>query len=135
MAQQLAWPITDTWLAILIALGSTLPIAWRRTRPLLAALLGTLVWFIPTDGFVAVGYLAAFVLFYSAAAYAVSLPKVLALALYGVAVGIFEAWRADLGTGEYMGAITAVVLPTLAGRLVRHHREQAEQLRALTAEL
>jgi signal transduction histidine kinase len=34
-----------------------------------------------------------------------------------------------------MGAITAVVLPTLAGRLVRHHREQAESLRALTAEL
>ena len=62
-------PITNTPVAILIALGVTLPIALRRTRPLLAAFLGTLPWFIPTDGYVIVGYVAIFVLMYSVAAY------------------------------------------------------------------
>jgi signal transduction histidine kinase len=135
VAQQLAWPIAATPLAVAIALASTLPIALRRSHPLGAAFLSTLPWFIPTDGYVAVGYVAVFVLFYSAAAYTASLPRVLALAAYAVAVGLFVAWHNDETTGEYMGAVTAVVLPVLAGRLVREHREQAEQLRALTAEL
>ena len=58
-----------------------------------AAFLGTLPWFVPTDGYVAVGYVAVFVLFYSAAAYATSLPKVIALSAYAVALGLFGAWR------------------------------------------
>jgi signal transduction histidine kinase len=122
-------------LAIAIALGVTLPIALRRTRPILAAFLGTLPWFIPTDGYVIVGYVAVFVLFYSVAAYVPSFARVALIATYTVAVGLFGAWRNDEHTGEYVGAVTAVLLPVLAGRLVRHHRRQTQQLEQLTAEL
>ena len=122
-------------LSIAIALGVTLPIALRRTRPLLAAFLGTLPWFIETDGYVIVGYVAVFVLFYSAAAYVPSLTRVALIAAYTIALGLFGAWRAGEHTGEYVGAVTAVVLPVLAGRLVRHHRAQTHQLQQLTAEL
>ena len=122
-------------MAILIALGVTLPIALRRSRPLLAAFLGTLPWLIPTDGYVVVGYVAIFVLIYSVAAYVASALRVGLIAAYIIALGLVGAWRDDEKTGEYVGAVTAVVLPVLAGRLVRHHRAQTHQLRELTKEL
>ena len=128
-------PIAATPLAIAIALGVTLPIALRRTRPLLAAFLGTLPWFIPTDGYVIVGYVAIFVLMYSVAAYVDSPLRVGLISAYIIAIGLGGAYLNDETTGEYVGAVTAVLLPVLAGRLVRHHREQTEQLRELTAEL
>ena len=58
---------------VAIALVSTLPIALRRSHPRGAAVIGTLPWCVPTDGYVVVGFVAAFVLFYSAAAYTASL--------------------------------------------------------------
>ena len=85
-------PIAATPLAIAIALGVTLPIALRRTRPLLAAFLGTLPWFIPTDGYVIVGYVAIFVLMYSVAAYVVSPLRVVLISAYIIAIGLGGAF-------------------------------------------
>ena len=128
-------PIAATPVAILIALGVTLPIALRRSRPLLAAFLGTLPWYIPTDGYVIVGYVAIFVLMYSVAAYVESALRVGLISAYIIALGLGGAYLNDETTGEYVGAVTAVLLPVLAGRLVRDHRAQTHQLRELTKEL
>src|SRR4029079_10679534 len=53
VAQVLISPIADpVALGVVIALGSTLPLAWRRTYPAAAALAGTAIWIVPSDGFV-----------------------------------------------------------------------------------
>jgi signal transduction histidine kinase len=133
VAQVLVWPIFDPpVVGVAIALASTLPIALRRTHPALAAFLGVLPWFVPTDGYVVLGYVAAFVLFYSLAAYG---RHVVLVAAFGVAVAVLNSWLNHEVPGEYAGAVTAVVLPALAGRLVRHQRAQTERLRKLSAEL
>ena len=76
VAQVLVWPIAWRPLGVAIALVSTLPIAWRVTHPAAAAVVGTLPWCVPTDGYVFVGFVAAFVLFYSLGAYVGDLRRV-----------------------------------------------------------
>jgi signal transduction histidine kinase len=113
---------------VLVAIGSTLPIALRRTRPALAALAGTAVWLIPTDGYVLVGYVAAFLLFYSLAAYEPDGRVVAAVVGFGITATVAGSLIQGAVVGEYFGALSAVAGPALAGRVVR-------RLRSLTAEL
>jgi signal transduction histidine kinase len=128
VAQVLIWPIAWRPLGVAVALASTLPIAWRRSRPAMAALVGTLPWSVPTDGYVFVGFVAAFVLFYSLGAHVGDVRRVVAVTAYAVALSILGSWLNHEVAGEYMGAVTAVVLPAIAGRVVRSQR-------SLTAEL
>ena len=128
MAQVLIWPIAWRPLGVAIALVSTLPIAWRRSHPAVAAVVGTLPWCVPTDGYVFVGFVAAFVLFYSLGAHVGDVRRVIAITAYAVALSILGSWLNHEVAGEYMGAVTAVVLPAVAGRVVRSQR-------SLTAEL
>ena len=65
LVQVLAVPIAPRAVGVLVALGSMLPIAWRRARPVEAAIAGSVIWLVPTDGYVYLGYVAAFVLVYS----------------------------------------------------------------------
>lgn len=135
VVQAVKWPIADTPVSVAIALCSTLPIAWRRTHPVVAALIGTSVWFIPTDGYIVVGYIAAFILFYSLAAHVQSLETVVGVTAFGVGVSITGSYINSEVTGEYFGAVSAVALPAIVGRVVRHQRVQTEKLRELTEEL
>jgi signal transduction histidine kinase len=135
VVQAVAWPIAAVPLGVAIALGSTLPIALRRTRPVLAVVLGTVWWFIPTDGFLVLGYVAAFVLFYSLAAHADAIGRVVALTAYGVGISILNSYLNHVVPGEYFGAVSAVLLPAVAGRVVRVQRHQTQRLHALAAEL
>jgi signal transduction histidine kinase len=128
VAQVLIWPIEWRPLGVLIALVSTLPIAWRVSHPALAPVIGTLPWLIPTDGYVFVGFVAAFLLFYSLGAHVDDVRRVVAIAAWAVAASVFGSWLNHEVAGEYMGAVTAVVLPAVAGRVVRRQRQ-------LTAEL
>jgi signal transduction histidine kinase len=128
-------PVGARWIGALLALGSTIPIAFRRTAPAAAALAGTVVWLLPADGYVWVGYIAAFILYYSAAAHIADPRTVAALVLLGVGVSIVATLAQDEVVGEYFGAVSAVAGPALVGRVVRHTREQAQRLRALSAEL
>src|SRR3954447_18652822 len=128
VAQVLIWPIASRPLGVAIALVSTLPIAWRVSHPALAPVIGTLPWCIPTDGHVFGGFVAAFVLFYSLGAHVGDVRRVVAITAYAVVFSVLGSWLNHEVAGEYMGAVTAVVLPTVAGRVVRHQR-------ALTAEL
>jgi signal transduction histidine kinase len=128
-------PVGPRWLGTLLALGSTVPIAFRRSTPAAATVVGTLVWLLPVDGYVWVGYVAAFILYYSAAAHMTDPRAVAALVGLGVAVSLVATYAQDEVAGEYFGAISAVVGPALVGRVVRHSREQARRLEQLTAEL
>ena len=138
VAQVLIWPIAWRPLGVAIALVSTLPIAWRVSHPAAAAVVGTLPWCVPTDGYVFVGFVAAFVLFYSLGAYVGDLRRVIAITAYAVALSILGSWLNHEVAGEYMGAVTAVVLPAVAGRVVRRQRELTRELaheRERTAQL
>jgi signal transduction histidine kinase len=136
VVQVLVWPlVSPAALGIVIALVTTLPVAWRRTHPALAPVIGTLPWLVPTDGYVVVGFVAAFLLFYSLGAHVAGQRRVIAIAGYGVAVSLLGSWLNNEVAGEYMGAVIAVVLPALAGRVTRHEREQRHELERLTAEL
>ncbi|HEY6890399.1 MAG TPA: histidine kinase dimerization/phosphoacceptor domain-containing protein, partial [Solirubrobacter sp.] len=135
VVQVLVWPLAPRPVGVAIALVSTLPIAWRLTHPAAAAVVGTLPWCIPTDGYVVVGFIAAFVLFYSLGAHVADLRVVVAVSAFGVALSILGSWLNHEVPGEYMGAVTAIVLPALVGRVVRRQRQQTTQLEQLTAEL
>jgi signal transduction histidine kinase len=128
VAQVLVWPIAWRPLGVAIALVSTLPIAWRVRHPALTPVIGTLPWVIPTDGYVFTGFVAAFVLFYSLGAHVPSLRRVVAITAWAAALSVLGSWLNHEVAGEYMGAVTAVVLPAVAGRVVRSQR-------TLTAEL
>jgi signal transduction histidine kinase len=138
VAQVLIWPIAWRPLGVAIALVSTLPIAWRVSHPAAAAVIGTVPWVVPTDGYVVVGFVAAFVLFYSLGAHVADLRRVAAITAWAVAVSVLGSWFNHEVAGEYMGAVTAVVLPTVAGRVVRRQRELTAELaheRERTAQL
>jgi signal transduction histidine kinase len=123
LVQVLVWPIFDPpVVGVAVAVAATLPVALRRTRPALAAFLGMLPWLVPTDGHVVLGYVAAFVLFYSLAAFG---RRVVLATVFGAGVAALNA----------PVAAAVVVLGALAGRLVRHERAQTRRLQELTAQL
>jgi signal transduction histidine kinase len=129
-------PIASPAVSVLVAVVSTVPLAWRRMRPAAAALAGTVVWLIPTPGgFLLLGYVIAGLLFYSLGAYDLLLWRVVGVTTFGVVVSVVatllgpEIWQASIG------AALSVAGPALAGRLVAQHRAQSARLRELTAEL
>jgi signal transduction histidine kinase len=128
-------PIGSRWVGVVVALGSTLPIAWRRSNPLAAAIAGSLPWLIPTDGFLLVGYVAVFFLYYSLGAYVDDLRVVGATIALAVAIALGGTWSQHLGIGEYAGAVLALVAPPAVGRLVRRHRLRAVELERVAAQL
>jgi len=55
LAQVLLDPVADRLVGVVFALGSSLPLAWRRTHALAAAWVGTVVWLLPTQGYLYLG--------------------------------------------------------------------------------
>ena len=130
-----AYPIASTPVGVLVALAIPLPLAWRRIHPVAVAIATSAAWLIPTDGYLFLGYLVAFIAFYSLAAHVGPARTVLPVAALGAVLGLASnAIRGDTA-GEYFGVLPAVVLPTITGRVVRRLREQAEQLSELTVHL
>jgi signal transduction histidine kinase len=135
VVQVLVQPIASRPLGVLIALGSTVPIAWRTTHPAAAALAGSLVWLVPADGYVMLGYVAAFVLYYSLAAHVVSTRRVGLVLAAGIAASVAGSAVQGAVAGEYFVAVSAVAAPALVGRIVRRQRRQAAQLATLAHQL
>ena len=128
VAQVLIWPIAPRPVAVVLALWTTLPVAWRRRRPLGAAVATTLPAFYPTDGYVVLGYVAYFVVYYSAAAYCGDRRRVGAVVAFGLVASIVASWINHEVPGVYFGALSAVLLPAVAGGAVRHQRAQSALL-------
>ena len=112
-----------------------MPIAWRRSRPVAAAVAGSLVWLVPTDGYVLVGYIAAFFLYYSVAAYVDDRRIVAAVVAFGITVSVIATAEQGQGVGEYAGSILAIAAPAGVGLFVRRQRQWAQQLEELSAYL
>ena len=135
LAQLVVVPIAGPATGVLYVLGSTLPLAWRRTFPVESALVSSAFWLVPLEGYPVLGFVVVVLQFF-------------ALGDRGrprLAVGLTTAWAATasaVGTllgpelpVAAVGAVLVVVAPVLAGRLVRHLRGQNEALAALTDQL
>jgi signal transduction histidine kinase len=104
-------------------------------RPVSAALWATAVWLIPGDGYLYLGFVAAFLIYYSLAAYVADWRTVAAVAAFGFAASVISAVARTEVVGEYFAGLPAVLIPTVVGRVVRRLREQAERLEELTLRL
>ena len=99
------YPIASPAVGVLVALATTLPIAWRRTSPVGATIVASLAWVIPTDGYLFLGYVVAFLLYFSLATHVGPARTVIAVAALGVALSVASAAiRGDVA-GEYFGAL------------------------------
>ncbi|MDQ3092707.1 MAG: hypothetical protein M3R46_13835, partial [Actinomycetota bacterium] len=136
LLQVLLDPIGSLPASVLVAIGSTLPLAWRRRRPVAAALAGSAVWLIPTgDGFLYLGYVIAVLLFFSVGAQVASLRVTVTVAATGAALGAVATLLGPEAPGAVFGSILAVAAPVAIGRLVGHQRAQAARLEDLTERL
>ncbi len=135
LVQVLVAPIAPRAVGVLIALACTVPLAWRRTYPAAAVLVGTATWCLHTDGFIVLGYVAAFLLFYSLGAHDADDRRVIAVCAFALVTGAIGTTQSHPVLYEYVTTVFIVVGPTLVGRLVRRQREQAERLRDLTDHL
>jgi len=136
LAQLLVVPIASSApLSVVYVVGSMLPLAWRRTYPVEAALASAAFWLIPLDGYPLVGFVAVILQFFALGnkgepGRAVGL---VALAASGMAViGTLLGPEAPVAA---IGAGLVVVAPTVAGRLVRHQQRQNQALVSLSQEL
>jgi signal transduction histidine kinase len=135
LVQVLAQPIASRGLGVLIALLSCVPIAFRHSRPVAATLAGSVVWLIPTDGYLYLGYVAALLLYFSLATEVDDPRVVAAVAIVGCLLGALTVWLRHDILGELFGSILVVVAPVAVGRIVRRQREQHRRLEELTLHL
>src|SRR4051794_1972224 len=132
LVQVIVAPIAPRAVGVLIALLTTVPIAFRRRHAALAAIAGSATWWIHTDGYIVLGYVAAALLFYSLGAREPDRRRMLGVAGFGIAMGVIGTARSHAVAYEFVAAVSIVVGPVLVGRIVRRQQEQAERLRELT---
>src|SRR3954454_9794630 len=135
LVQVLVAPIAPRAVGVLIALLSTVPIAFRRRHAALAALIGSATWWMETDGYIVLGYVAAALLFYSLGAREPDPRRVAAVGGLAIAMGVIGTARSHPVAYEYVAAVSIVVGPVIVGRIVRRQQEQAERLRELPGHL
>lgn len=129
-------PIASVAVSVLVALWSTLPLAWRRIFPATAALGGSVIWLVPTQhGFLFLGFVIAALLYFSVGMGVAPLWRLLAVTGAGVVLGVVATLLGPEDPPVAIGAALAVAGPAVAGRLVAHSRAQNDRLRELTAEL
>jgi signal transduction histidine kinase len=135
LLQVLEEPIAGPAASLAVALGSTVPLAWRRRFPAVAALAGTLVWFIPTHGYLFFGYVVAVLLYFSVGNELRRLSSVVAVTAAGTVLGVTATLLTDQPPPTALGSALAIMAPAAAGRLVAHQRAQTARLRELTDQL
>jgi signal transduction histidine kinase len=135
LVQNAIRPIGDPGLAQLYVLGSTLPLAWRRTLPVESSLCAAAFWLIPLHGFPVLGFVVVILQFFALGAH--GSPRIaVGLATAAAAVtGVIGTLLGPEPPVAAVGAVLFVLAPVLAGRLVRHLRAQNDALAALTREL
>lgn len=135
LGQVLLDPIAPRPLGTLVALGSVLPVAWRRTVPVVAALVGTSFWLVPTDGYLILGFVVAAVLFFGVGVHEPrDLVAVLVVA-WGSAVGLFSILTSDQPPESAFVLLVVVGAPVVVGRVVREWQRRAAQLADLAHRL
>jgi signal transduction histidine kinase len=135
LVQVLSAPIAARPVGAAIALFSCAPVAFRHTRPVAAALVGSVVWLVPSDGYLYLGYVTALLLFYSLGAEVADSRLVAATSGVASAIGLAAVWIHHDILGEAVGSVLVVLAPVAVGRIVRRQREQQRPLEELTLHL
>src|SRR5919198_5777010 len=135
LVQVLAQPIAPRLVGVLIAVFSCAPVAFRHVRPIQATLVGSLIWLVPSDGYLYLGYVAALLLFYSLGTEVADTRAVAGVSALACAIGILATLMRGDVVGEAFGAAIVVLAPVAVGRIVRNHREQQRRLEELTLHL
>lgn len=128
---QVTWvqPLTGhLGLDLLVTLSSVLPLAWRRTRPVAAALVGTALWWVPLDAFLYLGFVVALLLFFAVGRWARSLVAGVLTCAFAVASGTIGTL---LGPEEPVPGVLSAWLVVLApygfGVLMRTQEREARE--------
>jgi signal transduction histidine kinase len=135
LVQAIAFPIADGLIGELFVLGSTLPLAWRRTRPLEAALVSSAFWLIPLEGFPILGFVVVILQFFAVGAHGEPTRAVTGVTAWASATAVVGTLLGPEEPIAAIGGVLVVIAPVLAGRLVRHLRHQNDELSRLAAEL
>ncbi|MBO9521144.1 MAG: hypothetical protein J7518_06355 [Nocardioidaceae bacterium] len=135
LVQNAIWPIAGHGLAELYVLGATLPLAWRRTLPVEAALVSASFQLIPLDGYPVLGFVVVILQFFALGADGEPRTAVALVSAWAAATAVVGTLLGPEAPVAAIGAVLVVLAPVLAGRVVRHLRGQNEALAALTREL
>lgn len=81
------WIPGSRWFGPVLAAVLVLPLAWRRARPVAAAFVGAGLWWVPTDGFLYLGYVTAVLLFFAVGRRGGSGRPALAVTVWALASG------------------------------------------------
>lgn len=126
---QVLWvqPLGSLPVSLLVTFVAVPPLAWRRARPVLAAVVGTAAWLVPTDAFLFVGFVVAILLFFSLGRWATSWPVGVLVCAWGVGVGTVGTLQ---GPEEPVAGLfstwLAVLAPYVVGRVMRTQEQEAE---------
>jgi signal transduction histidine kinase len=135
LAQVLIDPIAHVALGVLFVVGSTAPLAWRRTFPVEAALVAAACWTIPLDGFPYLGFLVVILQFFALGQLGEPGRAVVLVALAASVAAVVGTLLGPEAPIAVVTAVLMVVAPVAAGRIVRREQRQKHALVELAQEL
>jgi len=135
LVQVVVKPIAEPALGVVYVVGSMLPLAWRRTRPVESALVSSAFWLIPLDGYPVLGFVVVILQFFALGSWGAPRSAVVLVTLWSSASSVVGTLIGPEPPIAAVGAALVIVAPVLAGRLVRHQRQQSEALADLAAQL
>jgi signal transduction histidine kinase len=135
LVQAVAWPMAPGLIGELFVVGSSLPLAWRRTRPVEAALVSSAFWLVPLDAFPVLGFVVVILQYFALGDRGAPRVAVVLVTTWAASAAVVGTLLGPEPPVAAIGGVLVVVAPVLAGRLVRHLRTQNHALAALAAEL
>lgn len=135
LVQAVVWPFAHPLVGATFVVGTTLPLAWRRTRPVEVAAISSAFWVIPLDGFPVLGLVTAVLIFYALGAGGRPTAAVVAVAVFASVTSVIGTLLGPEEPVAAIGALLVVIPPLLAGRVVAHERTRNAALAEVTAQL
>jgi signal transduction histidine kinase len=135
LAQAIVWPIADGVIGEVFVLGTTLPLAWRRTRPIESTLVMAAFFLVPVDGFPVLGFIVLILQFWALGTHGEPDRALALTTAFAAVTSVIGTLLGPEAPVTAIGGVLVVVAPVLAGRLVRHLRHQNAELTRLTDEL
>ncbi|MBI5090341.1 MAG: hypothetical protein HZB15_16200, partial [Actinobacteria bacterium] len=135
LVQVVVAPIANVVVGALFVVGSTLPLAWRRTFPVEAALVAAAFWTIPLDGFPYLGFIVVILQYFALGQLGEPGRAVTLVAFASCVTAVIGTL---LGPEAPIAAVTAALMvaaPVVAGRVVRREQRQKQALADLAREL
>lgn len=135
LAQTAIYPMAGGALGPLYVLGSTLPLAWRRSRPVESALVSSAFWLIPLDGYPVLGYVVVILQFFALGSRGTPRAAVVLATLWACAVSVVGTLLGPEAPVAAIGGALAVAAPVGVGQVVARLRRQNAELARLTEDL